>query len=218
MTQQLHVSPQFQTSAFNCPFCNAYASQYWSDGYWNQRGFEEVIDLSVCKCRHCLSFSIWWDGDMIYPYTSTAPMPNSDLPDDIRHDFEEARSIINRSPRGAAALFRLCVQKLCAHLGESGKNINQDIAALVKKGLNPLVQKSLDAVRVIGNEAVHPGELDLRDDPDTAVQLAKLINFIADTMITQPKQIDIIYDSLPAEKKEQIEKRDRMSPAKIENS
>jgi hypothetical protein len=135
-------------------------------------------------------------------------MPHADLPEDIRHDFEEARSIITRSPRGAAALFRLCVQKLCAHLGESGKNINQDIAALVKKGLNPLVQKSLDAVRVIGNEAVHPGELDLRDDPETAAQLAKLINFIVDAMITQPKQIDLIYGSLPADKREQIEKRD----------
>lgn len=135
-------------------------------------------------------------------------MPNSDLPDDIRQDFEEARSIINRSPRGAAALLRLCVQKLCAHLGESGKNINQDIAGLVKKGLNPRIQKSLDIVRVIGNEAVHPGELDLRDDPDTAAQLAKLVNIIADVMITQPKHIDTLYDSLPAEKKEQIEKRD----------
>jgi hypothetical protein len=145
---------------------------------------------------------------MVHPDSSTAPMPNSDLPDDIRQDFEEARSIINRSPRGAAALLRLCVQKLCAHLGESGKNINQDIAGLVKKGLNPRIQKSLDIVRVIGNEAVHLGELDLRDDPDTAAQLAKLVNIIADVMITQPKHIDTLYDSLPVEKKEQIEKRD----------
>ncbi|MCW5206875.1 DUF4145 domain-containing protein, partial [Desulfobulbus sp. F5] len=116
--------------------------------------------------------------------------------------------IINRSPRGAAALLRLCVQKLCAHLGEPGKNINQDIAGLVKKGLNPRIQKSLDIVRVIGNEAVHPGELDLRDDPDTAAQLANLVNIIADFMITQPKHIDTLYDSLPVEKKEQIDKRD----------
>jgi len=55
---------------------------------------------------------------------------------------------------------------------------------------------------------VHPGEIDLRDDPDTAVQLAKLTNFIADAMITQPKQIETLYDSLPQGKREQIEKRD----------
>jgi len=145
---------------------------------------------------------------MLYPDRSSAPLPNPDLPEDICRDFEEARSIVNQSPRGAAALFRLCIQKLCAHLGESGKNINQDIASLVQKGLNPRIQKSLDIVRVVGNDAVHPGEIDLRDDPDTAVQLAQLTNFIADAMITQPKQIDTLYDSLPQGKKEQIEKRD----------
>lgn len=145
---------------------------------------------------------------MIHPDSSQAPIPNTDLPEDIRRDYDEARSIINRSPRGAAALLRLCIQKLCAHLGEPGKNINQDIAELVKKGLSPRIQKSLDIVRVVGNDAVHPGEIDLRDDPDTAVNLAKLINFIADALITQPKQIDTLYDSLPEGKKEQIEKRD----------
>lgn len=200
MTQP-YVPPTFDAPSFNCPFCNAYAQQKWSAGGFDigpsffstqpkDRRATLIKEMSVCRCLHCRQFSIWWQGNMVHPDSSTAPMPNSDLPDDIRQDFEEARSIINRSPRGAAALLRLCVQKLCAHLGESGKNINQDIAGLVKKGLNPRIQKSLDIVRVIGNEAVHPGELDLRDDPDTAAQLAKLVNIIADVMITQPKHID----------------------------
>jgi len=49
-------------------------------------------------------------------------------------------------------------------LGESGKDINADIGNLVKKGLSPLVQKALDTVRVVGNECVHPGTMDLKDD------------------------------------------------------
>ncbi len=102
-------------------------------------------------------------------------IPNPDLPDHIIRDYEEARGILRDSPRGAAALLRLCVQKLCMHLGEKGKNIDDDIASLVSKGLNPLVQKSLDIVRVIGNEAVHPGVIDLNDDRDTASQLLILI-------------------------------------------
>jgi hypothetical protein len=53
-----------------------------------------------------------------------------------------------------------------------------------------MVQKSLDIVRVIGNEVVHPGVLDLKDDRDTAVQLLKLINSIADQMISHPKNIE----------------------------
>ena len=58
----------------------------------------------------------------------------------------------------------------CAfNLGEKGEKLDDDIANLVKRGLNPTVQKSLDIVRVIGNEAVHPGVLDLKDDRDTAI-------------------------------------------------
>ena len=49
-------------------------------------------------------------------------------------------------------------------MGEKGKDINTDIGNLVKKGLPIKVQESLDILRVIGNEAVHPGQLDLKDD------------------------------------------------------
>jgi hypothetical protein len=157
---------------------------------------------------HCSDMTVWRSSTMVYPDSSLAPLPNPDLPADIIADFEEARSIVQRSPRGAAALFRLCIQKLCVHLGEPGKNINADIASLVKKGLNPKVQKSLDIVRVIGNESVHPGTIDLRDQPQTAVQLATLINMIADAMITQPKLVDELYNGLPEAKKEEIKKRD----------
>jgi hypothetical protein len=145
---------------------------------------------------------------MIFPDSATAPLPNADLPKDNADDYSEARSIINKSPRGAAALLRLCVQKLCQHLGESGKNINADIAALVKQGLNPKIQKSLDIVRVVGNDAVHPGQIDLKDQPETATSLCQLINIIADTLITQPKLIDNLYSGLPEDKREHIAKRD----------
>ncbi|WP_424033423.1 DUF4145 domain-containing protein [Methylocella sp.] len=49
------------------------------------------------------------------------------------------------------------MQKLCVELGEKGKNIDDDIANLVKKGLSPELQQALDILRVIGNEAVHHG-------------------------------------------------------------
>ena len=73
--------------------------------------------------------------------------------------------------------------------------------------MNPLVQKSLDIVRVIGNEAVHPGVIDLNDDRDTASQLLILINSIADQMISHPKKVEELYGKLPESKREAIEKR-----------
>jgi len=167
--------------------------------------------LRYAQCTHCTDFSVWLDGKIIYPEAVIAPPPNSDLPPDIQADYEEAASIITRSPRGAAALLRLCLQKLCQHLGQPGKDLNKDIAALVKQGLNPSIQQSLDIVRVIGNEAVHPGQLDLRDKQETSVHLCRLINIIADAMITQPKLIKELYDGLPETKRDQIQKRDATS-------
>jgi len=144
----------------------------------------------------------------MFPANKATIEPNSDLPDDIIHDFEESREIVDASPRGAAALMRLCIQKLCKHLGEKGKCIDEDIASLVKKGLDPLVKQSLDIVRVIGNEAVHPGVLDLKDDKETALRLFDLLNAIANQMITHPKTVASLYEKLPPEKREAIERRD----------
>jgi hypothetical protein len=145
---------------------------------------------------------------LVYPGRKAGVAPNQDIPPEIRGDFEEARGIFDQS-RGAAALLRLVIQKLCAYLGEAGKKIDEDIASLVKKGLNPQVQQALDVVRVIGNEAVHPGTIDLRDDRPTAERLFDLVNLIADQMITYPKHVQEMYDKLPASKLEGIRKRDQ---------
>ena len=138
-------------------------------------------------------------------------MPNSDMNDDIRLDFLEAAEILDTSPRGSAALLRLCIQKMCKQLGERGRNINDDIGSLVKKGLDARIQQALDVVRVIGNEAVHPGQIDWRDNNETARKLFDLVNLIADVMITQPRTIEALYQGLPETKRQDIERRDNLA-------
>jgi hypothetical protein len=130
------------------------------------------------------------------------------MPADCLVDFEEARAIYSKSPRGSAALLRLCVQKLMPHLGEKGENLNGDIAALVAKGLHVGVQMALDACRVIGNNAVHPGEMALTDTPEIALELFKTVNFIVDDQIRRPAEIAALYGKLPPGAIEKIEKRD----------
>jgi len=210
MSQQPFTPPQRGKSAFHCPHCGAYSNQLWGIAHAARGGggLVRIDGINIGWCTHCHNDTIWVDDGLVYPEARQAPPPNEDLPEEIKTDYEEAASIIGKSPRGAAALLRLCIQKLCKHLGESGKNINNDIASLVKKGLNPTIQKSLDIVRVIGNEAVHPGIIDLKDNPESAIILCRLINIIAEAMITQPKMIEGLYSSLPEDKKEQIEKRD----------
>lgn len=251
--------PSITETAFDCPHCGAYTTQYWFEVYANARDknatphipdgntrkriteakdipdeakrnflewcdkmdsgliylekndgkyvYRNVNNLNLSQCYNCDKVAVWVHGNLIHPNEKLGVLPNPDLPDQIIRDYEEARGILGDSPRGAAALLRLCVQKLCMHLGEKGKNIDDDIASLVSKGLNPLVQKSLDIVRVIGNEAVHPGVIDLNDDRDTASQLLILINSIADQMISHPKKVEELYGKLPENKREAIEKR-----------
>lgn len=203
--------PKFNESAFNCPICGAFADQDWYIAGRYQNAWQGLIKtIHFANCRHCDNHTIWVDEKLIYPFSGTAPLPNSDMPDDVRKDYEEARSILAISPRGASALLRLAIQKLCKHLGGEGKNINNDIAFLVKNGLPQKLQQALDSVRVVGNNAVHPGQIDISDNIEIAHKLFVFTNIICDNQITQPKQIDEFYNTeIPENLKVAIEKRDK---------
>lgn len=207
-----YEAPELNKKAFNCPHCQAYSHQIWHMGAKFAGGhYQQIQDFNIAKCSHCENMSYWLDGKIISPESTGIPSPNDDLEEDIKLDYLEAASIINKSPRGAAALLRLGIQKLCKQLGETGENINSDISNLVKIGLPIQVQQALDIVRVIGNESVHPGQINLNDNRDIAKKLFELINIIAQIMITQPKEIVNIYNNLPEEKLDGIINRDSPS-------
>ncbi len=165
-------------------------------------------NLHLSQCQACHQFGIWVGIDLVWPPATMAPPAHEDMPEILKTDFEEARTILALSPRGAAALLRLCIQKLCKELNEKGENINDDIAALVKKGLPLQIQQALDTVRVIGNNAVHPGKIDLLDDRATAEGLFHLLNMIIDRLIGEPKRYHELYQRLPSATLEAIDRRD----------
>lgn len=215
-----YLEPEFKKDAFHCPFCEVYAHQKWryrlllynsSPTAHQEHMYDQlrVHGWSTSTCNHCGKISFWHDEKLIYPKSSIAPLPNDDMPDDVMDDYLEARNIVNDSPRGACALLRLALQKLMPHLGEKGKNLNEDIGNLVSKGISVEIQKALDSVRVIGNDAVHPGELNLKDDDSSAITLFHLINYIIETQISSKKKIDQIYSYLPKNKVKGIENRDK---------
>ncbi|HAD87193.1 MAG TPA: hypothetical protein DCG48_07510 [Rhodospirillaceae bacterium] len=261
-----HVPPTIEETAFSCPHCGAYTTQYWFNVFSNRvdagktphivteamvenfkndknldketrdrllprfrklaSGEIELYDrndttytrytlenLHASKCYNCSGVALWLHDRLIHPTIRRGAEPNEDLSPEVVRDYNEARDIIDRSPRGAAALLRLAIQKLCRELDPGEDNLNQNIKNLVARGLNKRVQQSLDIVRVIGNEAVHPGVLDLKDDVATAEKLFSLVNLIAEQMISMPKHIDDLYENVvPEDKRKAIEKRDGTTP------
>jgi hypothetical protein len=213
-----YVPPQHGYDGFNCPnpACEAYSRQQW---YFAIAGFVKrhpdpgnfrlwFPSISIAQCDKCNKPSIWVDGTLVFPESYGAPAPSPDMSGEIKNYYEEAQAIFSKSPRGAAALLRLAIQKLTVELGESGSNLDNDIGNLVKKGLPVRIQQALDGVRVIGNEAVHPGQIDINDNPEIALSLFTLVNLIIENMITRMKKVDELYKLLPDAKKEHIEERD----------
>ena len=205
-----YINPSVFAKSYTCPHCGAISKQDWSSQAWNGQSYTTVIHnvIRIGTCHHCSNRTLWLMEDMIYPDTGNAPFPNPEMPDKVKNIYIEAASIHLKSPRGAAALLRFGIQILCKELGELGTNINADIASLVKKGLPEIVQQSLYIVRVTGNDAVHPGQIDT-DNPETVLQLFNLINIIVEYMIALPKKVSGIYASLPADKVAGIIDRDK---------
>jgi hypothetical protein len=208
-----YVAPELELKAFTCPACGVLSQQLWtSNCFASVPGANTLDGLAVqrCRCVACRASSIWSTEtrQQIHPRQTAAPMPHPDLPDDCALDYLEARNVAADSPRSAAALLRLCVQKLLPKLGAKGKTIDAGIADLVAKGLPEQIKDALDICRVIGNNAVHPGEIDVNDDPGLVAHLFDLINFIVDQTLARQKTISALLAKFPQGTKDAIAKRD----------
>lgn len=209
------ITPEKFLKSFTCPHCQTLSLMHFDSHLFQEdtnKSFSYKTPIKntlyIARCCNCGKKIIWIDNEYIYP-NIVAEEVNPDLPESVKQLYNEAGLIYNLSPRAACALLRLAIEKLCHELGETADKINDNIAALVKKGLSPKVQKALDLVRVVGNNAVHPGKIAFDvDDITTAKSLMRLVNMIGQIMITDPKDIDNMYSQLPESTKKSIERRD----------
>lgn len=215
-----HTSP-----AFNCPVCKGFAAHKWRSNFRHRSttlGFsingqetEVEIDSFIVEsiCEACSDSSFWIKNSqeeiLIFPLINVdVPIPNPDMPNNIKQIFNEAGLVLNSSPRASAALSRLAIDILTKEVVPDAKNLNYGIGKMVEQGMPVEIQQSLDIVRVIGNNAIHPGEIDISDDKDTAQSLMELLNIIVENRISQPKKIYEIYSKLPQGALKAIEDRD----------
>lgn len=200
--------------AFVCLHCGAKTEQrrlYLWYSYTIDDPDDVFENLFLRECRVCEKFTIWDDDDqLIFPLGSTtAPPPSPDMPDLVRKDYEEARKVVAISPRAAGALLRLGLQRLCEEILDKKGNIDGLIEQLrEEERISTRVYKLMHTVRVIGNDAVHPGEMNLDEDAAIVSSLFDLVNFIVNDQITRPKEEDDLFKSLPANKRKAIEGRE----------
>lgn len=210
-----YIEPKKELTKYTCPHCNTISQvekdthYFHSDSYKSGGSLFVRNKVFIHKCQCCGQKIIWIDNNYIYP-DIVSEEANPDMPEPVKQLYNEAGLIYNKSPRAACALLRLAIDRLCNELGETDRDININIGALVQKGLPQSIQQALDIVRVVGNKAVHPGQIVFDvDDKGTATMLMRLLNIIVERMITEPNVINSLYQGLPESAKKSIEKRDK---------
>ncbi|MBP5958129.1 DUF4145 domain-containing protein [Pseudomonas anatoliensis] len=217
------VPPTYNAASFNCPHCGAFAGMEWQPLRSTNYAYTMI---SMAICHSCSDLSLWISpgsleedafaqvfksgkAEIVYPaQVLEAPAAHEMMPEEVKTDYEEARQVFSVSHRSAAALLRLSLQKLCEGLVGKKGNINELIGSLVSKGMPVKIQRALDAIRIIANNAVHPGELNIDDKPEMVAPLFGLINLIVENQIAQPAAIEDIYSSLPPGALAAVERRD----------
>ncbi|MDD7567815.1 MAG: DUF4145 domain-containing protein [Helicobacter sp.] len=137
---------------------------------------------------------------MFFPREVAIP-PEENMPENVKEIYEEASLVLGDSPRAACALLRLALQELMKYLKENdqrynglkNRNINEDIEKTIDIGnfhqdRKETLKEAMHSVRLIGNKASHPSELDINDNPEIANILFEMINFIVGEIITEPKE------------------------------
>lgn len=234
-----HPTHQGTTLGMNCPHCKVFVGQDWTNEFYfpqenpdqfqrkefNRNVFDQDNNFTSndysyvfsLVCPSCKKTSIWIKEpkrnepeQLVFPKVNKDSIePNTDMPASIKKVFIEASTIINDSPRASAALSRLAIDMLTSKITPEGKNLNDRIRLMVSLGMPTKIQQGLDIVRVVGNNAVHPGEIDLSDDKEIAKSLLSIINLIVDNQISQPKRISEMYGNLPTGALDAIKKRDQ---------
>jgi Domain of unknown function (DUF4145) len=100
----------------------------------------DVQNVSISYCFNCNEMCLWVYDQLVWPRRAGGPEPKLLAPPNVRCECEETSQTLEASPRGAAALLRLAIEKLCKELGVSGESLKDDIALFVREDVDgPMV-------------------------------------------------------------------------------
>jgi hypothetical protein len=229
-------SPRLDARRFVCPRCDAFADQSWSNLARTNVSAEGILHdttrvverfdgqlalggdgaWQTSKCASCGDLTVWRNGSIVFPHTSTIPVASKDTPSDVLALYDEGRAVWPISRRAGAALARAALEKM----------LRSDPSALKKDDLITLISKAkptlpshvgslLDVVRHAGNKSLH-----VEDEPDDVMVLVldegnteigplifEAINLLVDERVTKPAAVEALFDGLPQGVKDSINRR-----------
>lgn len=201
----------------NCRSCNEMS-------IWLELYHSEQIDIGELDKYHTLysfggvrssnSMPILDKQILLFPDNPAGvPNPIKDMPSSIKDIYKEAASIANKSPRAAAALLRLALEKLLKdELEVKGKSLNERIKNLYSSGAPGNIIKIMDIIRITGNDGIHDGNLGVidieqKDNFSNVIVLFNFINYLVDQFIVQPQKINAMVDNFSQGQKNGIARR-----------
>lgn len=173
---------------------------------------EEDFSWYATKCFSCKKHCLWIGDRLAFPAPALGSdmevaEPSDDLPEDVLELYVEAAAVLPHSKRAAAALCRAALERLVRRLtAELPPNVKLHgrLRAMQDK-LSSSTIKALTIVRHAGNTALHGSEdddksaviyLDENDETIAAVFFVA-INTLADELITKPREVDSLFQTLP---------------------
>lgn len=212
-------------AGFKCPFCGAvvpamYETHQTENVQFIKRDRSYDLDwnwqIEMLRCPNCEKVSMTAVGNgrqvkgqfvMIFPESSAIQFPEY-VPEAIRADYEEASSILHKSPKAAATLARRCLQGMIHDFWNiHEKNLNAEITKL-KDHVPPAQWNAIDAVRSIGNIGAHMEQnvnLIIDISAGEAAKLLKLIEHLISKWYVDRHESEELYEavtSIGAEKRE----------------
>jgi hypothetical protein len=145
----------------------------------------KLLNLHVSRCYNCKGFTVWVRDRLVFPVRGDEPaeivvegefeeveehVEEDGEDEEVSEDFEEAAAILNKFPRGAAALTRVCIQNMMPLLEQTGKNLDENISSLVRKGLEVEIQQAMDVLQVVRKSPLQTTDFDLKEENETAKQ------------------------------------------------
>ena len=207
----------------SCPACNSYFQFLGDEGeHYVETGYEPFRYLGRSECPRCQSLVVFFFVDQEFAEEPTLEMPRSthviiypadtyqlkapdEVPPSLAKDYEEAASVLSRSPRASAALSRYCIQRI---LREKAEISPGDLMAEIQEAAQDPTMPSqlvdaLHTIRKEGNLAAHPNldktTLDIIEVSQTDAEvLLQLVERLLDFYYARPAQDEKFKNAIDA--------------------